>query len=124
MKRKRIGLLILLAGLLIVPAISRAQGQREAVISLTGNTTGDSVLVTLVDEHTVWVTETPRDSATSYDARDTVCAVDRATVTVCGHFVYVAVSCADWPPQVFVFETRQAFPCAQPTTVYIPLIQN
>jgi len=122
---RKIGLLILLAGLLIVPAVfTGAQGQREEVLALAGNTDGDSVLVTLVGGTGVWVTEMPHNSAASYDARDAVCAVEQAMVTVCGRYIYVAVSCGDWPPQTFVFETRMTFPCAQPTTVYIPVVQR
>ena len=122
---KKIGLLILLAGLLITPAVfTGAQSQSEEVLTLAGNNGGDSVLVTLVGGTSVWVTERPRDSATSYDARDAICTVDRATVTVCGHYAHVAVSCEDWPVQTFTFELRTAFPCAQPTNVYIPIVQR
>lgn len=122
---KRIGLLVLLAALIIIPAASTgAQSQSEEILALAGNNAGDSVLVTLIGGTNVWVTERPHDSATDYHARDAVCTVERATVTVCGHYAYVAVSCGDWPVQTFVFELRTTFPCAQPSTVYIPLVSK
>lgn len=122
--KKSLALLVLFFLLTIAPASAGAQYQTEEIVALIGNSAGDSVLVTLVDGHDLWVAEHPHDAAASYNARDTVCEVEQAIVTACGRYVYAAVSCSDWNPQMFVFEMRATFPCAQPTMIYIPLVQQ
>lgn len=120
MKTKVLLSLVLMALLLSVQSTG-AQGQREEIIALIGNGHGDSVLVTLLNSTAIWISERPRDAATMYAARDTVCRANQVIVTACGRYVYVAVGCDEQPPQLFAFEMRSIFPCGQPTTVYVPL---
>lgn len=127
MKKRIVVLGLVLAVLLLTGASATritAQRQSEEIVALVGNAYGDSVLVTLVGGGTLWVDERGTDMAAAVTGRDVACPVSQVAVTTCGNYLYVATACEQADSQMFVFELRVAFPCAQPTTLYIPLVRR
>jgi len=123
---RKVCLSLLLVMVMVSPTAKlNAQSPTEEIVALLGNNTGGSALVTF-NGTTLRITQQYHDYdyPTTRTGRDVYCVVTRIVVTACGQFVYAAVGCNESAPELFTFQTRAVFPCAQPTVIYIPIVQR